>query len=190
MPHPLFVFNRNENIKTVLIFVKLNYELSDLRIKFSTIKATSMHKVIFYMAGIILFISAYVEKSQTTSDQKMAVLRLNVKNIKQVKGNIHIAIYNSEEMFMKKRYAEKKVTVETLDTLSVDLNLPKGKYAISIFHDVNDNEKLNSNLLGIPKEPYGFSNNPTLKILFNNLTADCSNRCLIYSSPCSSIPIS
>jgi uncharacterized protein (DUF2141 family) len=34
-----------------------------------------------------------------------------------------------------------------------------GAYAISIFQDENRNGELDSNFIGIPKEPYGFSNN-------------------------------
>jgi uncharacterized protein (DUF2141 family) len=33
-------------------------------------------------------------------------------------------------------------------------------YAVSIFQDENDNGKLDTNFLGIPKEGWGFSNNP------------------------------
>ena len=39
-------------------------------------------------------------------------------------------------------------------------NIPKGKYAISLFHDKNDDGHLNTGWFGIPKEKYGFSNNP------------------------------
>ena len=38
-------------------------------------------------------------------------------------------------------------------------SLPYGKYAIAVYHDKNVNGELDSNLLGIPKEAYGFSNN-------------------------------
>ncbi len=38
-------------------------------------------------------------------------------------------------------------------------NLPVGTYAIAIFHDSNNNKKLDKNWVGIPKEGYGFSNN-------------------------------
>ena len=34
-----------------------------------------------------------------------------------------------------------------------------GTYAVKLFHDENDNEKLDTNFVGIPKEPIGFSNN-------------------------------
>src|SRR5690606_37613482 len=35
--------------------------------------------------------------------------------------------------------------------------LAAGDYAIALYHDRNGNQKLDSNLLGIPTEPYGFS---------------------------------
>jgi uncharacterized protein (DUF2141 family) len=36
-------------------------------------------------------------------------------------------------------------------------DLPVGSYAISIFHDLNENEKLDTNFVGFPKEPFAFS---------------------------------
>ncbi len=38
--------------------------------------------------------------------------------------------------------------------------LPPGRYAVSVYQDVNGDRKLNHNLLGIPKEPVGASENP------------------------------
>ena len=37
--------------------------------------------------------------------------------------------------------------------------IPKGEYAVAVFHDKNSNEKMDVNFLGIPKEAYGCSNN-------------------------------
>jgi len=37
-------------------------------------------------------------------------------------------------------------------------NLPAGTYAVSTFHDKNNNKDLDTGLFGIPKEKYGFSN--------------------------------
>lgn len=33
-----------------------------------------------------------------------------------------------------------------------------GKYAIKAYHDINANGRLDTNFMGIPKEPYGFGN--------------------------------
>ena len=39
-------------------------------------------------------------------------------------------------------------------------NIPHGTYAVSVLHDENDNRKMDTNWLGIPKEGGGASNNP------------------------------
>lgn len=40
-------------------------------------------------------------------------------------------------------------------------SLPPGRYAVAVFQDVNGNQKLDSNFLGVPTEPYGFSRDAT-----------------------------
>ena len=39
-------------------------------------------------------------------------------------------------------------------------NLPPGDYGIAVIHDENRNRKLDRNFIGIPKEGFGFANNP------------------------------
>ena len=39
-------------------------------------------------------------------------------------------------------------------------DLPPGTYAVNAFHDENDNGELDTNLLGIPSEGFGFANDP------------------------------
>ena len=39
-------------------------------------------------------------------------------------------------------------------------DLPPGRYAVNAFHDENDNGELDTNLLGVPSEGYGFANDP------------------------------
>lgn len=54
-----------------------------------------------------------------------------------------------------------KITDNSL-TLALK-NIPSGSYAVSIFHDLNGDRKLNRNSLGMPTEGYGFSNNPVVR---------------------------
>jgi uncharacterized protein (DUF2141 family) len=59
---------------------------------------------------------------------------------------------------MKKVY--KVYAADIIDTsLEFTIELPEGEYAISLYHDVNDNNTLDTGLFGIPTEGYGFSNN-------------------------------
>jgi uncharacterized protein (DUF2141 family) len=43
-------------------------------------------------------------------------------------------------------------------------NVPHGVYAVSVLHDENDNRKMDTNWLGIPKEGGGASNNPRARM--------------------------
>lgn len=40
--------------------------------------------------------------------------------------------------------------------------LPMGDYALSVFHDENQNGKFDTNFFGIPKEGFAFSSNPKI----------------------------
>ena len=37
-------------------------------------------------------------------------------------------------------------------------NVKPGSYAVAVFHDTNGNGKLDRSFIGLPNEPYGFSN--------------------------------
>jgi len=44
--------------------------------------------------------------------------------------------------------------------LAFEMRLPPGRWAISVFQDLDGNRRLDSNFLGIPTEASGSSNNP------------------------------
>ena len=88
-------------------------------------------------------------------------LKPTIENINSIEGYIKIGIFDKEEFFLKKGKAFKKYSIKVTknsETIVID-NLPKGNYAISLYHDKNSDGICNLNILGIPKEPYGFSNN-------------------------------
>ena len=91
-------------------------------------------------------------------------LKLTVSNIKEAVGDMYIAVYADESTYMKDRFAEVIAPIEAEGTVDVEIKIPKGTYAVTIFQDENGDNELNTNFMGIPKEPYGFSNNP--KIMF------------------------
>jgi uncharacterized protein (DUF2141 family) len=91
-----------------------------------------------------------------------APLRVSLTNIREAKGSVYVAVYDRRESFLdaKKMCARQILPVGNAGDLSFAFaDLPPGYYAISCFHDVNGNGKLDTNLAGIPTEPYGFSNN-------------------------------
>lgn len=88
-------------------------------------------------------------------------LTVTVTGIEKVKGELVVAVYDSEENFMDghKLHTYRYIEVKKPGQLSFDMELPEGAYAISVYHDRNGNKKLNRYLIGVPREPYGFSNN-------------------------------
>lgn len=94
------------------------------------------------------------------SAQESGTLQLSINNVKSTNGKILIALYDKADSFLSdNRYRGiiAEIKQEGTNTITIE-NLPYGQYAISIFHDENSNDELDSNWMGIPKEPYGFSN--------------------------------
>ncbi len=91
--------------------------------------------------------------------QSSCELVVKVENIKKVKGSLKIALYDHEDHFLSKEIASGGKMIESNEISFVFNGLGEGTYAISLFHDENDNDKLDSNFIGIPSEPYAFSNN-------------------------------
>lgn len=99
-------------------------------------------------------------------DNPVNSLSLVIENLHSDAGNVHLAIYDEEEQFAKslKPFRLKIYKAPATRRLEVQMDsLPFGRYALAIYHDENGNGDLDKNLLGIPKEPYGFSNNPRAK---------------------------
>lgn len=92
-------------------------------------------------------------------------LKVKIKEIKEVQGNIGLLVFNQADGFPDdptKAYLEKEIKV-TSKQMTIDLqDLPLGDYAIAVVHDVNANNSFDKNLVGIPKEPFGFSRNKSI----------------------------
>lgn len=85
-------------------------------------------------------------------------ISLTIKNISSNEGELIIGLYNTNESFLKKpfKYIILDAQKGTLQTSFK--GIPAGAYAISLFHDLDNDRKLTTNFLGIPKEKYGTSN--------------------------------
>lgn len=97
--------------------------------------------IIFFLTPIITFsqINLIVEIAPLRNNEGQVFLELNDENEEIIKGYSETIINN-------------KCIIQIKD-------LKPGKYAFKYFHDENNDEKINTNFMGIPKEGYGFSNN-------------------------------
>ncbi|OIN58763.1 hypothetical protein BLX24_13495 [Arsenicibacter rosenii] len=86
-------------------------------------------------------------------------LTVDVHNIKELSGNISVAVFKPCEKFPDCKPVDGKRIDVKKNRIQVSFDVEPGEYAVAVYHDVNDNGKLDKKLFGIPKEPYGFSNN-------------------------------
>ncbi|WP_296312648.1 DUF2141 domain-containing protein [Winogradskyella sp. UBA3174] len=85
-------------------------------------------------------------------------ITVTVEEAESDNGKILLALYDSESNFLGEMYKGTKSELANNSCTIIFNDIPKGSYAISIFHDENDNGKMDTNFIGIPKEDYGFSN--------------------------------
>lgn len=109
-----------------------------------------MNSILIYFSFLLAFLPN--ENPQLT---------VNIQNIQSLQGEIIVGVYNSEIGFLGDETVikEYKITVNETTESFIISDLPIGNYAISLFHDENSDGVCNLNFIGIPKEPYGFSNN-------------------------------
>ncbi len=84
----------------------------------------------------------------------------NIRGIRGGAGTIRCALYKGARGFPSEQTRAFKVAtskVRDAKARCVFPDVPKGQYAIAVFHDANDNRKLDKNFFGVPQEGYGAS---------------------------------
>ncbi len=115
------------------------------------------------MKKYILFVLPLIFFHQVSGD----TLEIEINNIAKP-GILHLGVYDSKKVFESDRGDKpgpqpgivagivKKVSK---GVFKEEIEVPSGTYAIGLYIDANENEKMDTNFLGIPKEQYGTSNN-------------------------------
>lgn len=88
-------------------------------------------------------------------------LNITFSNIKKAEGKLFVALFKKGI-----GYPDKHELASTWEVL--DVNMPEtvwtvevdeeSDYAVTVYHDVNNNGRLDKNWMGVPTEPMGFSN--------------------------------
>ena len=119
-----------------------------------------MNKLIPVLKNIILFIIFVLIAESSSAQQNIYKLTVIVDHIEKIRGKLEISLYNNAKTFPKDNveYMTRSVPVRS-DTVKCVFYVPPGIYAIALYHDANNNNKCDENLLGIPEEGFGFSNN-------------------------------
>lgn len=104
------------------------------------------------------FISSFQNLNPSSNNVDLTI---TITNIKKSQGSIELGIFNSSSTFLEKGKEFKFATkmVKGNQVVFTFHDIPKDEYAIALYHDVNSDKECNVNFMGIPVEPYGFSNN-------------------------------
>ena len=89
----------------------------------------------------------------------MCQLTIHFETPKDAEGKIYFLVFDQPENFGNDKKARNYGIV---DPPMVTISLPYGEYAITCFQDTKADGKMDTNLLGIPTEPVGTSDNPKL----------------------------
>lgn len=92
-------------------------------------------------------------------------LTVDIERVGAQTGRLTVFLYDSEEAWNGKRDAlmMQRAYPDGSDRLQVRFDaLKAGRYGVMVLHDKDGNRRFDVGPLGIPKDDYGFSNNPVV----------------------------
>jgi uncharacterized protein (DUF2141 family) len=123
---------------------------------------TKFNALIAGLAGaVVLLAAAHPARAETAAAAPTGVLTVTLQGMDEHKGAVRIALFASEAGYDGQGAPVRAVEVPVdAATESVSFSgLAPGRYAFKMFHDINGNGEMDANFMGIPVEPFAFSNN-------------------------------
>ena len=119
------------------------------------------HIQIYFMTFVLFWAGSLVAQDIKKENGDMGTLKILIEGFSNDKGSAKISLCNSKEDFKRayKTFQSATVPIKNGKAEWTFSNLPFGTYAVKVYHDENNNGKLDKNAFGAPKERYGFSNN-------------------------------
>ncbi len=88
-----------------------------------------------------------------------STITVRIEALRNDKGTVYVSLFDNKKSFgdNKKAVVSGQARPANRTAVVVLDNVEPGKYALSFIHDENDNKKLDTNWIGIPKEGFGYS---------------------------------
>jgi uncharacterized protein (DUF2141 family) len=81
-----------------------------------------------------------------------------VSPVRSSRGAVFVALYDRAHWLKPHQFQAYRRVRAKEGVVSVDFeSMEPGRYALAVFHDENDNGKVDTNFLGLPSEGFGFS---------------------------------
>jgi uncharacterized protein (DUF2141 family) len=117
-------------------------------------------KIFFIIITLLFPLASHAEDSTAAGDGKIDI---KITNIENGSGTIYLSFQDSAEDWLSTDEGVKSIRditqeISSTDDIIISIDdIAEGSYAISLFHDLNGNVELDTNFIGFPKEPFGFS---------------------------------
>jgi uncharacterized protein (DUF2141 family) len=85
-----------------------------------------------------------------------ATVEVRVSNVAGGKGKVNVAVCDRERFLKQCAYSASAPAQAGVTVVSIK-DIPAGTWAVLAYQDENENNELDRNFIGIPKENYGFS---------------------------------
>jgi uncharacterized protein (DUF2141 family) len=98
----------------------------------------------------------------SNATQGSCTLVIHVTGFRNQKGKAGGTVFTSPDGWPEdnnKSFAHDGFPIDG-DHATLTFHLPPGRYGVAVLHDENENHKLDRNFLRVPKEGFGFANNP------------------------------
>jgi uncharacterized protein (DUF2141 family) len=105
----------------------------------------------------------------TLGHARAAELTVTVSGLQSDQGIVVVNVFSGKKNWLKGNGIVSSQTISLQDwsegeSVSTSFQLEPGEYAISSYQDEDSDGKLDSNFIGIPKEPAGLSNKPKARM--------------------------
>ncbi len=102
---------------------------------------------------------------QNDKPEAGCTLRIHVDGLRNSTGVVGAVIFASPDGWPENtdkslHHWPTEIPAGKREATAIWENLPPGNYGVAVIHDENRNRKLDRNFIGIPKEGFGFANNP------------------------------
>ncbi len=99
-------------------------------------------------------------------NQKTQKINIMINDFENTNYNLIITLHNNSSSFFNDKVVPFKTFIEKIDDTFIIksfTNIPECDYALIVFHDENNNKKIDVNIFGMSKEGYGVSYNNVKK---------------------------
>lgn len=108
-----------------------------------------MQTILHYLAFLLSFTLLQAQNS----------INLEITGFKNDLGKVRVALYSQEDQFLEVPFMAQNALIKNNVAYLIFKDVPQGTYAISCYHDEDNDNKMKMRFGFIPVEDYGCSNN-------------------------------